>query len=70
MNRRTLLQHLVAVAVLRCCPPARGCRRASGDPAGTVVALGKAHGRMARGGQRWAYAVLFEEDTEPSASSR
>ncbi len=70
MNRRTLLQHLATLAIL---PLAPACSRAAdpsgGASAGPVVALGKPR-------QEWrgvvsdaAYAVLFEENTEPSGSS-
>lgn len=70
MNRRMMLQHMGALALLPLLP---SCTRAA-DPqiqasGNTVVALTKPHEEWRGVVSAAAYAVLFEEDTEPSGSS-
>lgn len=71
MNRRTVLQSLIALAVLPLLP---ACSRAA-NPATAAGAAG-AIVPLRKSAQAWrdqvspaAYRVLFEEDTEASASS-
>ena len=70
MNRRTLLQHLGSLALLPLLPAcSRAAEQQPAAQAGAVVALGKAHAEWRGVVSDAAYAVLFEEETEPSASS-
>lgn len=70
MNRRTLLQHLAALAVVPLLP---SCSQASnpesGAEAGAITPLVKPHEEWRGVVSAAAYAVLFEENTEPSGSS-
>ena len=70
MNRRTLLQHLATLAVVPLLP---SCSQASNSPgatsAGAITALVKPHKEWRGVVSEAAYAVLFEENTEPSGSS-
>lgn len=70
MNRRTLLQGLVALAALPLIP---ACSRAANQPAvaggRTVVALNRPHGFWRGKVSPAAYAVLFEDGTERAGSS-
>lgn len=70
MNRRTLLQHLGSLALLPLLPAcSQAAEEQSPSQAGAVVALVKAHAEWRGVVSDAAYAVLFEEATEPSASS-
>jgi len=73
MNRRTLLQSLMAMVAL---PMVPGCSRASSRTATATTGAGAAVKRLDRPESYWrplvsaaAYRVLFEEDTEPPGSS-
>ena len=70
MNRRTMLRNLGALALLPLLP---GLSRAADSPVeakgAKVVALDKPHEEWHSVVSAAAYAVLFEEDTEPSGSS-
>ncbi|MEO7013349.1 MAG: peptide-methionine (R)-S-oxide reductase MsrB [Dokdonella sp.] len=70
MNRRTLLQHLATLAVLPLLPSCSQASNAhSGASTGAITALAKPHTEWRGVVSNAAYAVLFEEDTEPSGSS-
>ncbi|MBL0165190.1 MAG: peptide-methionine (R)-S-oxide reductase MsrB [Xanthomonadales bacterium] len=70
MNRRTLLQHLATLAILPLLPAcSRAAEQASAGKTGAALALGKPREEWRGVVSAPAYAVLFEEDTEPSASS-
>ncbi len=74
MNRRMMLQHLGALALVPLLP---SCSRAANEQAngqvaakaGAIAPLGKPHEEWRGVVSAAAYAVLFEEDTEPSRSS-
>lgn len=67
MNRRSVLQNLAAAIVL---PLLSACSRgADSQAADTVVPLDKPSGRWRSQLTPAAYAVLFEEHTEPPFSS-
>lgn len=70
MNRRKALQHLCALALL----PVLASRSRASEP--KAAAKGEAVAALNKPHEEWrgvvsapAYAVLFEEDTEPSGSS-
>lgn len=70
MNRRTMLQHLGALAVLPMLPALSSAAGSQAEAkGGKVVALDKPHDEWRGVVSAAAYAVLFEEDTEPSGSS-
>ena len=70
MNRRKLLQHLRALALLPILTArSRAAEAQVTGKAGAVVALNKPHEEWRGVVSEAAYAVLFEEDTERSGSS-
>ncbi|HET9031784.1 MAG TPA: peptide-methionine (R)-S-oxide reductase MsrB [Dokdonella sp.] len=70
MNRRKMLQHLGALAVLPLLPALSRATDSQAEAKGdAVIALDKPHAEWRGVVSAAAYAVLFEEDTEPSGSS-
>ncbi len=70
MNRRMMLQHLGALALLPLLPAwSRAADVQVEVKGGAVVPLDKPHEEWRGVVSAAAYAVLFEEDTEPSGSS-